>query len=136
MKTKIEQRHRKKAVQVASCLNWDDWASYAKTNYLEGIERLAEIFADFEQERLVEAKELLQLASPIIEAASENAELMGDLDEIRVTLSLDDWKLLVAYFEGNVEAMGDNAPELQPQARRIQNTMRRAIVLGELKTKT
>jgi hypothetical protein len=54
---------------------------------------------------------------------------------IRITLSLDDWKLLVAYFEGNVEAMGDTAPEFQPQARRIQNTMRKAIVLGELKKK-
>ena len=50
---------------------------------------------------------------------------------IKVTLSLDDWKLLVAYFEGDVEAMGDNAPELQDQARQIQNAMRRAIALHE-----
>ena len=75
MKTKIEQRHRKKAVQVASCLNWDDWASYAKTNYLEGIERLAEIFADFEQERLAEARELLKEARSTI-----NIHVLGNKD--------------------------------------------------------
>ena len=55
--------------------------------------------------------------------------------KIRVTLSLDDWKLLVAYFEGDVEAMGETALELQPQARRIQNTMRKALALAELKKK-
>jgi hypothetical protein len=55
--------------------------------------------------------------------------------KIKIALSLADWKLLVAYFEGNVEAMGDTAPELQPQARRIQTTMRRAIALAEWKPK-
>lgn len=55
--------------------------------------------------------------------------------KIKIELNLDDWKLLIAYFEGNVEAMGDTAPELQPQARRIQDTMHKACTLANLKMK-
>ena len=44
------------------------------------------------------------------------------LEPVTVTMHRRDWKLLTDYFEGDVEAMGDNAPrDQQKQARKVQS---------------
>lgn len=55
--------------------------------------------------------------------------------KVKITLDIEDLKLLIAYFEGDVEAMGDNARETQPQGRRIQTTLRAAVATAERTSK-
>lgn len=62
--------------------------------------------------------------------ASVNGSAAYWLEPVTITMHRRDWKLLTDYFEGDIVAMGDNAPELQPQARKIHTWMLRRWMKG------
>ena len=75
------------------------------------------------------AKELLhEPAQPCSRAASGSAHHL--LEPVTITMERRDWMLVRDYFEGDIVAMGDNAPQDQPRARKIQDWIKHRIQKG------
>lgn len=65
----------------------------------------------------------------------EPEKTRADLEPITITLKRRDWQMIVDYFEGDIEAIGEHDRGLQKRARRAQDWIRHRIVKGNARTK-
>ncbi len=72
--------------------------------------------------------------SPITAAtpgsAGKRTAIEHDMEPVTITLRRTDWQLILDYFQGDIEAMGDNAPMKQMQARRAADWIAIRVAKG------
>lgn len=53
-----------------------------------------------------------------------------DMEPVTITLRRTDWRLILDYFQGDIEAMGDNAAMQQMQGRRAADWIAHRLAKG------